>query len=100
MLYVILGHDVDNSLERRLAARPAHLARLAILEQEQRLELAGPLPLQNAQSDTPGFAGSLIIADFPSMDAARSWANADPYVDAGVYLKVDIFPFKKVLPSK
>ncbi|MBK9520551.1 MAG: YciI family protein [Rhodocyclaceae bacterium] len=100
MLYVILGHDVHNSLERRLAARPAHLARLAALEQEQRLELAGPFPLESDQSGAPSFSGSLIIADFPSVEAARTWADADPYVSAGVYARVDIFPFKKVLPSR
>ena len=100
MLFTIIGHDVKNSLERRRAARPGHLARLAALEQEARLELAGPFLLESDQSDAPGFSGSLIIADFPSMGAARAWADADPYVNAGVYAKVDIYPFKKVLPAK
>ena len=100
MLFTIIGHDVQNSMERRLAARPAHLARLAALEREARLELAGPFPLASEPSGAAGFSGSLIIADFPSLEAAQAWAGADPYVSAGVYAKVDIYPFKKVFPSK
>lgn len=102
MLFVIFGHDVENSLERRLAARPAHLARLETLEREARLVLAGPLPLPGTgdQTGAQGFSGSLIVAEFPSYEKACAWADADPYVSAGVYAKVDIYPFKKVLPLK
>ena len=99
MLFTIIGYDVENSSERRLAARPAHLQRLATLEQQARLELAGPFPLAVDDSVARGFSGSLIVADFPSMEVARSWADADPYVSAGVYARVDIFPFKKVFPT-
>ena len=99
MLYAIISEDVANSLERRLAARPDHLARLETLRDEGRLVLAGPHPAIDA--DNPGeagFSGSLVIAEFDSLDAAQAWADADPYVIAGVYAQVSVKPFKKVLP--
>lgn len=100
MLFAILGTDAENSLERRLAVRAQHLARLQKLQDEGRLVLAGPLPAVASPDPGPaGFTGSLIVAEFESLDAARSWANADPYIEAGVYAKVDIKPFKKVFPS-
>jgi uncharacterized protein YciI len=99
MLYVILGHDAPESLPKRRAARPAHLERLQALKAEGRLILAGPLPAIDAPDPGPaGFTGSLIVAEFPSQAAARSWADADPYVAAGVYASVDVLPYIKVLP--
>ncbi|MHB0985023.1 MAG: YciI family protein [Sulfuricella sp.] len=100
MPYAILGDDIPNSLEKRLAARPAHLARLNSLQQDGRLLLAGPLPAIDSPDPGPaGFSGSLIVAEFESLEAALSWAEADPYVDAGVYARVTVKPFKKVLPA-
>lgn len=100
MLYAIVGDDVPNSLAQRLAARPAHLARLSELEAAGRLALAGPCPAIDSPDPGPaGFSGSLIVAEFDSLDAARAWADADPYVAAGVYEKVTVKPFKKVLPA-
>lgn len=99
MLYIIVGHDVENSLESRMAARPAHIERLNALKDEGRLVLAGPNPA--IDSDAPGeagFTGSLIVAEFESLEAAQSWADADPYIEAGVYDKVMIKPFIKALP--
>ncbi|HGG59811.1 MAG TPA: YciI family protein [Gammaproteobacteria bacterium] len=99
MLYMILGEDVENSLSARQAARPAHLARLEALKNDGRLVLAGPHPA--IDSPTPGdagFTGSLIVAEFDSEDAAREWANQDPYIEAGVYRSVTIKPFLQVLP--
>jgi len=99
MLYAIISEDIDNSLEKRLAARPAHLARLEALKAEGRLVLAGPHP--HIDSDNPGdagFSGSLVVAEFESLPAAQQWADADPYIDAGVYARVTVKPFKKVLP--
>jgi len=99
MLYVILGQDVPDSLARRRAARPAHLERLQALKAEGRLILAGPLPAIDSPDPGPaGFTGSLIVAEFASQEAARAWADADPYVAAGVYAGVDVRPFLKVLP--
>ena len=99
MLYVIHGTDRPDSLARRLAARPAHLERLAALRDEGRLLLAGPIPAIDAEDPGPaGFAGSLIVAEFESLEEARAWADADPYVDAGVYERVAVQPFRKVLP--
>jgi uncharacterized protein YciI len=99
MYYMILGTDVTDSLARRKQARPAHLERLNQLLHEGRLLLAGPFPAVEAQDPGPaGFTGSLIVAEFESLDAARSWANADPYVAAGVYADVVVKPFRKVLP--
>ncbi|MBN8411744.1 YciI family protein [Halomonas denitrificans] len=99
MLYAIISEDVDNSLERRLAARPDHLARLEALRDEGRLVLAGPHPA--VDSDNPGdagFSGSLVVAEFADLATAQAWADADPYVIAGVYANVSVKPFKKVLP--
>ena len=99
MWYVIIGTDVADSLERRKVARPAHLERLNRLRNEGRLLLAGPFPAIDAEDPGPaGFAGSLIVAEFVDLDAARSWADADPYVAAGVYRSVDVRPFRKMLP--
>lgn len=100
MLYIIIGEDRPGSLEARLAARPAHLERLTQLQQEARLILAGPCPAIDSPDPGPaGFSGSLIIAEFASLEAARAWADADPYVAAGVYAQVTVKPFKKVLPA-
>lgn len=99
MLYAIICEDVSNSLELRKATRPAHLARLQILKEAGRLILAGPHPTIDTENPgDAGFSGSLIIAEFGSLQDAESWAAADPYVSAGVYEKVTIKPFKKVLP--
>ena len=99
MLYAIIGQDTENSLEKRLAARSDHLARLEALKQEGRLFLAGPFPaIDNIDPGPAGFSGSLIVAEFDSLEAAQAWANQDPYVAAGVYESVTIKPFKKVLP--
>ncbi|OOG25948.1 hypothetical protein B1C78_05730 [Thioalkalivibrio denitrificans] len=99
MLYAILGHDTPDSLEKRKQVRPAHLARLESLRDEGRLVLAGPLPAIDSEDPGPaGFSGSLIVAEFDSLDDARAWADADPYVDAGVYAEVMVRPFRKVLP--
>ncbi len=100
MLYAIVGQDVPDSLDRRLAARPAHLERLHALQQAGRLLLAGPFPAIDSNDPGPaGFSGSLIVAEFESLAAAQTWANADPYVAAGVYVSVSVKPFKKVLPA-
>lgn len=99
MWYVIFARDVDDSLAQRLAARPAHLERLAQLRDQGRLLLAGPMPAIDAEDPGPaGFSGSLIVARFDSPDDAKAWAQADPYVAAGVYRDVQIHPFRKVLP--
>ncbi len=100
MLYAIIGEDVADSLEKRLAARPAHLARLERMQSDGRLILAGPLPAIDSLDPGPaGFSGSLIVAEFASLDEARLWAEADPYVAAGVYAGVTVKPFKRVFPS-
>ena len=99
MLYMILGKDVPDSLAQRLASRPAHLARLQALQTEGRLIMAGPLPaIDSPDPGAAGFTGSLIVAEFPSLAEAQAWANADPYLAAGVYASVEVKPFKKVLP--
>lgn len=99
MLYAIIATDVANSLDQRLAARPAHLARLEQLKHEGRLVLAGPHPAVDSNDPGPaGFSGSLIVAEFESLDAAQGWADADPYRAAGVYASVLVKPFKLVLP--
>lgn len=99
MLYAIISRDYDNSLEKRLAARPAHLARLEQLRDAGRLILAGPHPAIDSPDPGPaGFTGSLVVAEFASLDTARAWADADPYLEAGVYAEVLVKPFKKVLP--
>jgi uncharacterized protein YciI len=100
MLYAIIGEDVTQSLDKRLAARPAHIARLTQLQAEGRLILAGPFPSIDSPDPGPaGFSGSLIVAEFASLVEAQTWANADPYVSAGVYASVAVKPFKKVLPA-
>jgi uncharacterized protein YciI len=100
MLYSIIGHDVPDSLEKRLAARPAHIARLQTLQNEGRLILAGPFPAIDAiDPGAAGFSGSLIVAEFASLADAEIWAQADPYITAGVYAQVQVKPFKKVLPT-
>ncbi|AWB67719.1 hypothetical protein C2869_15295 [Saccharobesus litoralis] len=99
MLYVIFSQDVENSLPLRKTAREAHLARLNLLKDEGRLLVAGPNPA--IDTDNPGeagFTGSTVIAEFESLDAAKAWADADPYIAAGVYESVIVKPFKKVLP--
>lgn len=99
MLYVINGEDVPGSLEKRMTVRSEHLRRIQALQEAGRLILAGPYPAIDSQDPGPaGFSGSLIVAEFKSLDAARTWANDDPYVSAGVYQKVTVKPFKKVLP--
>ncbi|MGK2952853.1 MAG: YciI family protein [Thiobacillus sp.] len=100
MLYAIVGQDVPDSLNQRLAARPAHLERLHALQQAGRLLLAGPFP--NIDSNDPGsagFSGSLIVAEFDTLADAQAWADADPYVAARVYASVNVKPFKKVFPA-
>jgi len=99
MLYAIIAEDVPGSLDKRLAARPAHVERLKALVAEGRLVIAGPHPLIDAEDPGPaGFSGSLIVAEFASRELATAWASADPYVAAGVYAKVIVKPFKKALP--
>ena len=99
MWYLILGNDRDDSLAARRAARPAHLARLEALRDQGRLKLAGPLPAIDAADPGPaGFTGSLIVAEFPSLADAKAWADADPYVAAGVYASVVVKPMLPVLP--
>jgi uncharacterized protein YciI len=100
MLYAIFGNDIPESLTKRSAARPAHLARLQALQDEGRLLLAGPFPAVDAiDPGMAGFSGSLIVAEFSSLEAAQTWADADPYVAAGVYAHVAVRPFKKVFPA-
>ena len=100
MLYAIVAEDRPDSLSARLAARPAHLERLKTLQEEGRLILAGPFPAIDSPDPGPaGFSGSLIVAEFASLDAAQTWADADPYVITGVYAKVSVKPFKKVFPA-
>lgn len=99
MLYAIISTDVADSLEKRLAARPAHLERLQALQKEGRVVLAGPHPAIDSNDPGPaGFTGSLVVAEFDSLVAAQAWADADPYMAAGVYANVIVKPFKKVLP--
>lgn len=100
MLYAIIGRDVPGTLDQRLAVRPAHLERLNALLAQGRLILAGPLPAIDSPDPGPaGFQGSLVVAEFASLEDAKAWANADPYVAAGVYAAVDIYPFRQVLPA-
>ncbi|QSX77384.1 YciI family protein [Agrilutibacter solisilvae] len=99
MWYLIEGYDGTDVLDRRLAARPQHLARLTALRDAGRLLLAGPCPAIDAEDPGPaGFSGSLIVAEFVSLEEARAWADADPYVAAGVYSRVEVRPFRRVLP--
>jgi uncharacterized protein YciI len=100
MLYAIISEDIADSLEKRLSARPAHIKRLQVLQDAGRLVLAGPHP--SIDSDNPGadgFTGSLIVAEFECLTDAQQWANVDPYIDAGVYARVIVKPFKKVFPQ-
>ncbi|MBH5329661.1 YciI family protein [Eikenella sp. S3360] len=96
MLFMLMASDVAGSTEARQAAREAHLARLKTLQAAGRLVLAGPCPLPEGEA---GFSGSLIVAEFESLDEAEEWAGQDPYVEAGVYSEILIRPFKKVLPE-
>ncbi|UTW46060.1 YciI family protein [bacterium SCSIO 12696] len=99
MWYAIISEDVANSLEKRLPARPAHIERLKELQQQGRLLVAGPNPaIDSEDPGEAGFTGSLVIAEFDSLNSAQSWADNDPYVEAGVYQRVTVKPFKKVLP--
>lgn len=99
MYYAIISEDIPNSLERRMSVRPAHVERLKTLADEGRLLIAGPHPaIDSEEPSEAGFSGSLVVAEFASLDAAKAWADADPYVGAGVYQSVTVKPFKKVLP--
>lgn len=99
MWYAIISEDVPDSLQKRLAARPAHVARLEQMRDQGRLLLAGPHPAIDALDPGPaGFTGSLVVVEFPSLAEAQAWADADPYVAAGVYARVVIKPFRKTLP--
>lgn len=99
MLYAIIASDIENTLSQRLDARPAHLARLELLKNAARLIIAGPHPaIDSNDPGAAGFTGSLVIAEFDSLQDAQDWANNDPYIAAGVYDQVVVKPFKKVLP--
>ncbi|MGZ5051551.1 MAG: YciI family protein [Methylobacter sp.] len=100
MLYAIISEDIANSLEKRLSVRPAHLKRLQELQDAGRLILAGPHPAIDSENPgDAGFSGSLIVAEFESLEKAQQWADLDPYIEAGVYAKVTVKPFKKVFPQ-
>jgi uncharacterized protein YciI len=100
MLYAIIAQDVENSLQDRLAARPKHLERLTALQDQGRLIIAGPHPaIDSEDPGEAGFSGSLVVAEFESLEDAKAWADDDPYVAAGVYASVTIKPFKKVFPN-
>lgn len=100
MLYAIFGQDVADSLEKRLAARPVHLARLQALQEQGRLILAGPFPAVDAVDPAAaGFSGSLIVAQFATLAEAEAWAQADPYKVTGVYAHVVVRPFRKTFPT-
>ncbi len=97
MYYAIISEDVENSLELRLKTRPDHIARIKKLKDEGKLLLVGPHPAVDSEDPgEAGFTGSLVVAEFDSLEAAQSWADADPYMLAGVYAKVTVKPFKKV----
>ncbi len=99
MLYAIISQDVENSLEKRMLVRPAHIERLNILKDEGRLIIAGPHPaIDNNEPGEAGFTGSLVIAEFDSLEDAQAWADKDPYLESGAYESVVVKPFKKVLP--
>ncbi|HAE04737.1 MAG TPA: hypothetical protein DEQ71_03005 [Gammaproteobacteria bacterium] len=99
MLYAVISQDIENSLEKRIAVRPAHIERLNILKNEGRLILAGPHPaIDNNEPGEAGFTGSLVVAEFDSLVDAQAWADADPYLASGAYESVVVKPFKKVLP--
>ena len=100
MLFAIIGHDTPNSLDKRIAARPAHVVRLQALQDQGRLMLAGPFPAVDAvDPGTAGYTGSLIVAEFASLPSAQEWAKADPYVAAVVYAEVSVQPFRKAFPQ-
>jgi len=100
MLYAIMSQDVKNSLQNRLETRPKHIERLAALQEQGRLILAGPHPsIDSEDPGEAGFSGSLVVAEFEDLREAKAWADADPYVAAGVYASVTIKPFKKVFPN-
>lgn len=100
MLYAIISEDVADSLEKRIPARPAHIKRLHALQNAGRLVLAGPHPAIDSENpDDAGFTGSLIVAEFDDLQTAQQWADTDPYMDAGVYARVTVKPFKKVFPQ-
>ena len=100
MLDAIIAQEVENSLQDRLAARPKHLERLTALQDQGRLIIAGPHPAVDSEDPgESGFSGSLVVAEFDSLEDAKAWADADPYVEAGVYGKVTVKPFKKVFPN-
>lgn len=100
MWYAITGQDVADSLDKRLASRPAHVARLQLLQAQGRLLLAGPFPAVDAEDPgAAGYTGSLIVAEFASLSAAQDWAHADPYLTGGVYERVSVKPFRKVFPA-
>ncbi len=100
MLYAIISEDVTSSLDKRMSARPAHIARLQELQNIGKLILAGPHPAVDAENPgEAGFTGSLIVAEFDNLLAAEQWANTDPYIDAGVYANVTVKPFKKAFPQ-
>ena len=97
MLYAIICKDVENSLEKRLQVRPAHLARLRLLRETGRLILAGPHPAIDGEDPGPaGFTGSLVVAEFSSLEEAQAWADADPYLESGAYAEVAVKPFKRI----
>jgi uncharacterized protein YciI len=97
MFYAVTSQDVADSLEKRMSARAEHIARLQALQDEGRMLIAGPHPaIDNEEPGPAGFTGSLIVAEFDSLEAAQTWADADPYIAAGVYEKVIVKPFKKV----
>lgn len=99
MLYAVISEDVTDSLSKRASTRTAHIARLQELKNQGRLILAGPHPaIDSEDPGEAGFTGSLIVAEFPSLEAAQQWADTDPYIEAGVYAKVTVKPYKKVLP--
>jgi len=99
MLYAVISEDIENSLDLRMSVRPDHVARLVALKDAGKLVLAGPHPaIDSDDPGTNGFTGSLIVAEFDSLEAAQAWADTDPYIEAGVYKKVTVKPFKKVLP--
>ncbi len=99
MLYAVMARDVEESLERRLSVRPDHIARLHLLRDEGRLVLAGPFPaIDNEEPGEAGFTGSLVVAEFGSLEEAIAWAEADPYMASGAYQSVEVKPYKAVLP--
>ncbi|MFA5922235.1 MAG: YciI family protein [Methylococcaceae bacterium] len=100
MLYAIISEDIEDSLGKRMSARSAHIKRLQALQDEGRLVLAGPHPAVDSENPGDvGFSGSLVVAEFDNLEAAQHWADSDPYIDAGVYAKVTVKPFKKVFPQ-